>query len=46
MRFLQAETERAPGIIGMDHKCDRDYRDDGKSVVFMELGKARNVTEG
>lgn len=26
--------------IGMDYACDRDYRDDNKSVVFVELGNA------
>lgn len=45
-RYVVKEAPNgAPECIGMDYACDRDYRDDEKSVVFAELGKARNATE-
>jgi len=33
-------VKEAPECTGMDYACDRDYRDDNKSVVFAELGNA------
>lgn len=29
-----------PSCIGLNYACDRDFRDDNKSVVFAELGNA------
>lgn len=43
--FYRLKPNGSPECIGMDYACDRDYRDDNKSVVFAELGKARNATE-
>lgn len=43
--FYRMNPNGQPECIGMDYACDRDYRDDEKSVVFMELAKARNVTK-
>lgn len=38
--FYRLKPNGAPERIGMDYACDRDYRDDNKSVVFVELGNA------
>lgn len=41
--FYRLKPNGAPECIGMDHACDRDYRDDNRSVVFAELGNATKV---
>lgn len=38
--FYRLKPNGARECIGMDYACDRDYRDDNKSVVFAELGNA------
>lgn len=38
--FYRLKPNGAPECIGTDHACDRDYRDDNKSVVFAEPGNA------
>lgn len=43
--FYRLKPNGEPECIGMDYSCDFDCRGDNKSVVFVELGKARNVTE-
>lgn len=43
--FYRLKPNGHQECIGMDYACDRDYRGDNKSVVFVELGKARNATE-
>lgn len=43
--FYRLKPNGHPECIGMDYACDRDYRDDNKSVVFAELGKSRNATK-
>lgn len=44
--FHRPNPNMPPGCIGLNYACDRDFRADNKSVVFMELGKVINVTEG
>lgn len=38
--FYRLKPNGAREYIGMDCACDRDYRDDNKSVVFAEPGNA------
>lgn len=38
--FYRLKPDGARECMGMDYACDRDYRDDNKSVVFAELGNA------
>ena len=38
--FYRPEPNGAPACTGMDYSCDKDFRDDDKSVVFAELGNA------
>lgn len=38
--FYRLKPNGAPECTGMDYACDRDYRDDNKSVVFAEPGNA------
>lgn len=38
--FHRLKPNGEPECIGMGYACDRDFRDDNKSVVFAELGNA------
>lgn len=43
--FYSINEEGAPECNGHDFLCDEGCRKDEKSVVFMELAKARNATK-
>lgn len=38
--FYRLKPNGVPECTGMGYACDRDYRNDNKSVVFAELGNA------